>query len=406
MKAFILAAGEGTRMRPLTENTPKPVLPVGGKPILQHLVDNIEEKVDEIIILVGWKDEEIRDKISSSKVDIRYARQDELLGTADAIKHAEKFVDDRFICMNGDVIIPKDILHDFIEFFSGKDGSVLGMASVENPESYGVIRTEGEKVEEIIEKPEDPTSDLVNAGLYGFDLDIFEAIEETKKSHRGEYEITDSLEILMDRSDLYGFEISKGEWYELSRPWELLSVNKDLMKNNLERVSEGKVEENVHIEGEVHISEGAVIREGAYIKGPVFIGEDAAIGPNCYIRPASYIGKDCKVGNAVEVKNSIIMEGTQIPHHNYVGDSVIGKDCNFGSGTKIANLRLDEKDIEVVHREEKIDSGRRKLGVIMGDDVKTGINSMIDPGTIIWERCFIGPGTVAEGEIGPGCKIK
>lgn len=406
MKAFILAAGKGTRMRPLTVNKPKPILPIGGKPILQHLVDNVEEKVDEIIILVGWENEKIRETITSDSAELNYVRQDELLGTADAISHAEKHVNDKFICMNGDVIIPKDTLHDFIDFFSEEDTSTIGMATVENPESYGVMITEGKKVVDIIEKPDEPNSDLVNAGLYGFDATVFQAIEETEKSSRGEYEITDSLKILMERSELKGFELPEGSWHELSRPWELLSTNKKIMNDQLERNIEGDVEDNVHIEGEVHISKNASVKEGAYLKGPIYIGENAEIGPNCYIRPATHIGEGCKVGSAAEVKNSIVMKGTQVPHHNYIGDSVIGEDCNFGSGTKVANLRLDEKEIPVIHREERVDSGRRKLGVIMGDDVKTGINSMINPGTVIWEKSFIGPGTIAKGEIDPGSKIQ
>jgi len=404
MKAFILAAGKGTRMRPLTVNTPKPLLPVGGKPILQHLIDNIEERVDEIIILIGWKGEKIKETVHSEKAKIKFTRQEKLLGTADAINHAEKFMDDSFICMNGDVIVPKSSLHEFIDFFEEKENSTIGMARVEDPESYGVVITEGDEVTDIIEKPKKPKSNLINAGLYGFTTDIFKAIEETEKSSRGEYEITDSLQILIDQK-LLGFEI-KDKWYELSRPWDLLSANKELMEQTLEENIKGDVENNVHIEGKVYVSEGASIKKGAYLKGPIYIGKKAEIGPNCYIRPATYIGNNCKVGNAVEVKNSIVMEGTQIPHHNYVGDSVIGKDCNFGSGTKVANLRLDEKEITVVHQEKKVDTKRRKLGVIMGDDVKTGINSMIDPGTIIWQKSFIGPGTVADGEIGPESKIQ
>ncbi|MBS3782602.1 MAG: NTP transferase domain-containing protein [Candidatus Thermoplasmatota archaeon] len=405
MKAFILAAGKGTRMRPLTVNTPKPLLPVGGKPIIQHLIDYIEDKVDEIIILIGWKGEKIKEAVKSEEATIKFTRQEELLGTADAIGHAEEFIDDRFICMNSDIIIPKKSLHDFVDFFADKDTSTVGMAEVEDPESYGVLITEGEKITKIKEKPKKPESNLVNAGLYGFTTDIFEAIEKTEKSPRGEYEITDSLQILIERSSLKGFEMSE-EWYELSRPWDLLQTNRELMDQTLEKKLEGEVEDNVHIEGKVHVSKGAVIREGAYLKGPIYIGEGAKIGPNCYIRPASYIGKDCKVGNASEVKNSIVMEGTQVPHHNYIGDSVIGKDCNFGSGTKVANLRLDEKEISVIHHEQRIKTGRRKLGIIMGDDVKTGINSMFDPGTIIWQKSFIGPGTIAKGEIGPESKIQ
>ena len=107
----------------------------------------------------------------------------------------------------------------------------------------------------------------------------------------------------------------------------------------------------------------------------------------------------------MDVKNSIIMAGTHIPHHNYVGDSVIGERCNLGAGTKVANLRFDNRPIRVSMKGEKVDSGLRKLGVIMGDDVKTGINAMIEPGTIIWERSIIGVGAIAKGSIAPDSKV-
>jgi bifunctional UDP-N-acetylglucosamine pyrophosphorylase/glucosamine-1-phosphate N-acetyltransferase len=107
----------------------------------------------------------------------------------------------------------------------------------------------------------------------------------------------------------------------------------------------------------------------------------------------------------VEVKNSIIMAKTHIPHHNYVGDSLVGERCNFGAGTKVANLRFDDRHVKVTFKGELIDSGRRKLGVIMGDDVKTGINAMIDAGTIIFENSIVGPGAVVRGTVGPGSKM-
>jgi bifunctional UDP-N-acetylglucosamine pyrophosphorylase/glucosamine-1-phosphate N-acetyltransferase len=112
-----------------------------------------------------------------------------------------------------------------------------------------------------------------------------------------------------------------------------------------------------------------------------------------------------KVGASVEVKNSIIMAKTHVPHHNYVGDSLIGERCNFGAGTKVANLRFDDRPVKVTFKGQLIDSGRRKLGVIMGDDVKTGINAMIDPGTIIFENTFVGPGAVVRGNVGPGSRV-
>ncbi|HLE46047.1 MAG TPA: glucose-1-phosphate thymidylyltransferase, partial [Thermoplasmata archaeon] len=116
-------------------------------------------------------------------------------------------------------------------------------------------------------------------------------------------------------------------------------------------------------------------------------------------------GRGCKVGNGCEVKNSILMDGTHVPHQNYVGDSILGERCNLGAGTKVANLRLDEETVKVPWKGQLLDTGLRKLGVIMGDDVKTGINASIDVGTIVGEETFIGPGAVARGTIAPRSRI-
>jgi bifunctional UDP-N-acetylglucosamine pyrophosphorylase/glucosamine-1-phosphate N-acetyltransferase len=149
-------------------------------------------------------------------------------------------------------------------------------------------------------------------------------------------------------------------------PWHLLNANELLMKNVKGKIS-GTVQKYATIEGSVQVGKGSIIRNGAYIIGPVIIGENCDIGPNCYIRPSSSIGNNCKIGNAVEVKNCIVMNHSNIPHHNYVGDSIIGENCNLGSGTKVANLRLDNKNIYTIVKGDRIETGRRKLGVIMGD---------------------------------------
>jgi len=175
---------------------------------------------------------------------------------------------------------------------------------------------------------------------------------------------------------------------------------RDISKEN-----NGKMQKNVIIENNVQIGKGTTVKNGAYIIGPMIIGEDCEIGPHCLIRPSTYVGDGCKVGGASEVKNSIIMNGSHVPHHNYVGDSVIGERCNLGSGTKIANLRLDEKEIKVAYKGQEIDTGLRKLGAIIGDDVKTGINASIDVGTIIGENAFIGPGAMVKGVVAPNSRI-
>jgi len=155
------------------------------------------------------------------------------------------------------------------------------------------------------------------------------------------------------------------------------------------------------IRGEVYIGEGTRVRSGSYIVGPVAIGNGCDLGPNCYIRPATSLGDGCRVGSAVEVKNSIVMRGSRIPHHNYVGDSVLGENCNLGAGTKIANLRLDGEDIEIAG----VGTGRRKLGAIIGDGVETGINTTINVGSLIGDNARIGPGAVVSGVVLPDSRI-
>lgn len=196
----------------------------------------------------------------------------------------------------------------------------------------------------------------------------------------------------------------KEGWLDVGRPWDLLKANNILMSSIKGRI-DGTVEAGAYLKGEVVVEKGALVRSGAYIEGPCYISEGCDIGPNCYIRPSTCLGRDVRVGASVEVKNSIIMAGSHIPHHNYVGDSIIGERCNLGAGTKVANLRFDDGQVKVAYKGELIPSGRRKLGVIMGDDVKTGINSMIDAGTVICENSIIGPGAIAHGHIAPGSKV-
>lgn len=407
MKGYILAAGEGLRMRPLTANIPKPLLPVAGRPFLEHNIMAMREAgVKDIILLVGWRAHRIREHFGDGRefgVRIEYIEQKERLGTAHAIGMVKDMVDGPFLCLYGDIVVPKESMRGIIAHHRKVKGSVMALTTVEDPRRYGSIVAEDGVVKEIIEKAEVPPSNTINAGAYVLEPDIFEAIAETRKSARGEYEITDSFKIMMARSHLFAFNL-QGEWIDVARPWDLLEANRILM-SDLEPSIEGEISDRATILGSVRLGKGSKVLPGSYIQGPVTIGRDCEIGPNAYIRPSTSIGDGCKIGSAVEIKNSIIMNHTKVPHLSYVGDSVIGERCNLGAGTKVANLRLDEKEVQVVVDGRRMGSGRRKLGAIIGDDVKTGINASIDVGTIIGEGTMIGMGAVARGTISPGSRI-
>ena len=407
MKALVLAAGEGTRLRPLTSNIPKPLLPVAGKPFLSHVFSALQSAgVSEIALLVGWKANRIKEYYGNGSelgLKITYLEQRERLGTANAIGHAEGSIDEPFFVVNGDVVISDTDVKAMRAMFERTGRTVLGAVTVDDPSQFGVIEEKDGKLVRIIEKPKNPPSDLINAGIFVFTPDIFEQIRKTPRSIRGEFEITDTITTLAKHEEVLIHRMMT-EWIDVGRPWDLLTAN-DIFMSRLVGRCEGEVEENVVMKGEVVVEEGARIRSGSYITGPVYIAKGCDIGPNCYVRPGCCFGPNVRIGASVEIKNSIVMAGTHIPHHNYVGDSVIGERCNLGAGTKVANLRFDDKNVRVSFKGELIDSGRRKLGVIMGDDVKTGINAMIDAGTIIWERSIIGPGALAKGNIGPDSRV-
>jgi UDP-N-acetylglucosamine diphosphorylase/glucosamine-1-phosphate N-acetyltransferase len=399
LKAVILAAGEGHRMRPLTSHRPKVMLPIANKPIVEHLMLEVKAAgISDFVFVVGYCDEQVREYFGSGEkwgVSIIYSEQRKQLGTADAIRNVEGAVDGNFLVINGDVIIGQDD----IKRLKSKKYSAMGIIEVKDPRGLGMVELSGGKVIGIYEKTAAPPSLMANTGLYLFTPEIFEAISKTGKSPRGEYEITDSLQILMGTGNGLHYQELKS-WLDLSYPWDLLRANESMLAG-LKPQNLGIVEDNVVLKGAVAIGKATVIKSGSYIEGPVIIGEECAIGPNCYIRASTAIADGCHIGAAVEVKNSIIMRGSKIPHLNYVGDSVIGEKCNLGAGTKIANLRLDKGNIRI----SGIDTRRRKLGAIIGDNVETGINASINVGSVIGDKSFIGPGALAHGVIKPGSRI-
>ncbi|MFO8051947.1 MAG: sugar phosphate nucleotidyltransferase [Thermoplasmatota archaeon] len=408
MKALVLAAGQGTRMGPLTENRPKPMLPVAGKPFLEHTINALRDAgVTEVQVLTGYHGISIKDYFgngSSFGVRMDYIVQPRRLGTAHAISMASEAMDGPFLCLNGDVIVSGQLIEEMLRLFEAKKDTIMTLVEVKDTSRFGLVHVEGDRVIGIKEKSGEDMPGLINGGIYLFTEDIFKAVAETPISPRGEYEITQSIEILMEAHNVRAY-IPREEWVDIGSPWDLLNAHEVYMEK-LESGLEGKVEAGVTIKDDVFIAKGALVKSGTYMEGKVYIDEGAVIGPNSYIRGSTYIGKDARVGAASEVKNSIIMDRSNIPHHNYVGDSIIGSDCNLGSGTKVANLRLDDANVPVTIKGEKVDSGRRKLGVIIGDDVKTGINATLDPGTMIYSGTRIGPGSKASGTIGKDSRVQ
>ena len=398
MRALILAAGKGERLEPLTETQPKAMLPLLGKPLLQHVVEAVRDAgIREITIVIGYLGEAIRSHFGDGSelgVEISYAVQERRLGTAHAV--AQVRFDEDFLVLNGDTLVSSKDIERLISAHSGS--ATLACLRVQDARSYGVVTLDKEgRVKKIVEKPSEPESNLINAGIYVFSPEVFDAIEKTPISPRGEYEITSTLELLIREGEVKGVEIG-GRWLDIGTPWNYLDASRALLEEMPHRIA-GEVEGRVSIRGRVYLAEGAVIKSGSYIEGPVYIGRGSVIGPHAYLRSFSSIGENCRIGNAVEVKNSIIMDGTHIAHLSYVGDSIIGRNCNFGAGAKVGNLRLDNANVKMRIKGELVDTGRRKMGAVIGDNVKLGLNVMINAGRKIGSGSFIGPSIIVYRDV-------
>ncbi|MEM2105941.1 MAG: sugar phosphate nucleotidyltransferase [Candidatus Bathyarchaeia archaeon] len=408
MKAVVLAAGEGVRLQPITLTRPKHMIKVGGKPLLEHCLSAVKASgINEVLIVTHYMGNVIREYFGDGKnfgLKIEYAEQNAVLGTGNAVSVAEPFVDKDFLLVYGDLLFSKEAVTKVLNAYKKAEAvsAVMSVVPVDNPENYGMVELDEEgKVKKLVEKPkrsEAPTN-LANAGIYVFSTEIFEKTKETSASVRGEWEITDAISLLIkEKRNVIAAKISKEEWIDIGRPWDLLEANSWAL-TRMEHKVLGKIEDGAHLIGPVTVAESARVRSGAYIEGPAFVDEESDIGPNCYIRPCTSVGKKVRIGNACEIKNSIIMDGVHIGHLSYVGDSIIGENCNLGAGTITANYRLDGKTVKMMVKDEVVDTGRRKLGAILGDNVKTGINALFMPGVKVGVNTWVGPNVVVSRDL-------
>ena len=393
MKAIILAAGKGTRMMPLTQKRPKPLLEIANKPILEYDLDALHGLVDEVLIVVGYKKETIMKYFGTKYkgMKLTYIIQKDVCGTGNAVLQCEPFVKGSFLVMNGDDIYPRKAMKDCLK----PKYSILGQ-EVTDPEKFGVLKTKGKCLDCIVEKPKKFVSNLANTNLHKVDDSVFSILKNMKKSTRGEYEFVDAVTELAKKEKVTC--VVTKEWRPVGYPWHLLEAN-EFFLGKIKNKRQGRIEKGVVIKGNVVIGKNTIIKSGVYMEGNIIIGENCKIGPNCFIRGSTAIGNNCHIGQAVEIKNSLIGAGSNVPHLSYVGDSIIGENVNFGAGSIVANLRHDNANMKTVINGKLIGTGRRKLGAIVGDDVHLGINTIIYPGRKIYAEKTTLPGEIIKKDV-------
>lgn len=398
MEAVVLAAGAGTRMRPLTLTCPKALLPVGGRPLVLHVLDRaVEAGATKLHLVVHHGAGMIRKSVGSGHqgVAVTFHEQGDARGTGHAVASLDPAPREPFLLLSADTLVGSADLKRLVKAAGQDNGLVVGAHRADDPRAYGALETRDAQLVHIHEKSDEPPSDLVNTGTYLFPPSIMDAVKKLKPSSRGEIELTDAVNAHAAQGNANVVEMET--WIDVGRPWDLLRANRAVLEAKREDagywVQEGFVGAGVQLEGPVRVEEGARVEAGSVIEGPVVVQADARVGPLAYVRAHSVIGEGCHVGAHTEIKNSLLFAGANAPHLNYVGDSILGARVNLGAGTVIANLRHDDANVPVtVAAKERLDSGRRKLGAILGDDVKTGINVSLDCGTVVGAGALLAPG--------------
>ena len=386
MQTVILAAGRGTRMRPLTDTRPKPMLPVAGKPLVAHTAGvAVDAGASELIVVVGYEGETVREFFGDSYrgVPATTVRQATQRGTADAVRAARDHLDGAFAVLNGDNLYTEGAMQQLFE-----NAPSMASITVDDPSNYGVLSLGDGRVTDIVEKPAEPPSNVANAGAYVFPPDAQEWLS-VEASERGEHELTDVAARVIEAFDVTPVELDR--WLDVGRPWELLAANEWKLAE-LDRHVAGDVAEDAHLRGSVVVEEGATVEPGAVVEGPALIRSGAHVGPNAYVRGHTLLAERTEVGHSVEIKNSVIMSDTAVPHLSYVGDSVLGRDVNLGAGTVVGNLRHDDQPVRLTVRGERVSTGRRKFGVVVGDGAKTGIDTSLNAGVTLSTGARTEPG--------------
>lgn len=330
IKGLILAAGEGSRLFPITYTRAKPLVPVAGRPILVYVVEKLRAVgIKHIGVVVNpLNGPEIESYLQSSYPEINWQIivQQQPLGLAHAVKVSHDFLKDSpFVMLLGDNLFSASLEELVSQMQSTKPDCVLQLREVKDPRAFGVAEVNGTKVIRLVEKPNEPRSNLAIAGIYGFSSKIFETIDTIKPSARGELEITDAIQALIEQNGNVVWSQLKGWWKDTGRREDLLSAN-SIILSSLNTENNG-ILKNCVCNGNVYIGKNSVIKRSC-IRGPVWIGDNclikgADIGPNVAIGNGCFI-KDC------EIEDSILMDGVEI--HGLIRvlcNSVIGNRCKL-----------------------------------------------------------------------------
>ncbi|WP_318570514.1 glucose-1-phosphate thymidylyltransferase [Salinigranum marinum] len=340
MKGVLLSGGTGSRLRPITHTGPKQLVPVANKPVLEYAIEDFKQAgITEIGVILGHKGrkeiQKLLDDGSNYGVDITYIVQGNSLGLAHAAGCAKDFVgDDDFVMYLGDNILKEGITNLVESFESGDYDAGIALQEVDNPQRFGIADLDDDgNVTRLIEKPDDPPTNFALIGMYVFSPKVFDAIETLEPSWRGELEITDAIQRLLDDGNAIDSHVVDGWWKDTGKPEDILHAN-HLVLEGLGHTVEGTIADCAEVSGRIELPASSTIESGAVVRGPVSIAENTTIESGTYIGPYTSIGANCVIANT-HLENSVIIGDSEITTSGKIVDSLIGRAAQIGSAADL-----------------------------------------------------------------------
>ena len=340
MKGVLLSGGTGSRLRPITHTGPKQLVPVANKPVLEYAVEDLKGAgITEIGVILGNKGrDEIQELLgdgSTYDVDITYIVQGNPLGLAHAAGCARDFVgDDDFVMYLGDNILKSGVTELVESFESGDYGAGIALQEVDDPQAFGIADVDGQgNVTELVEKPDHPPTNLALIGMYVFSPAVFDAIDDLEPSWRGELEITDAIQSLLEDGHAIDSHTVTGWWKDTGKPEDILEANRLVLEDRFLETA-GVVEDGAETDGRIELADSSVIEDGAVVRGPVSIAENTTIGSGTYIGPYTSIGADSTL-EGIHIENSVVIGDSDITATGRIVDSLLGRSADIESADEL-----------------------------------------------------------------------
>lgn len=382
--AVVLAAGEGSRLRPLTRYRPKPMLPVANRPIIEYVIDALlTTTISEIIVVVGHQHRRIQDHLMQRypDVEVTYVRQHNQLGSGDALTQVVDGVSGPFVVVNGDNVIDATMVRETITEYQNDDvAATVAVAQSDKASEYGTVCTENERITTILEQEEGADQGRINVGVYVFDTGIFDALGRTT-IRSGELSLTAAIPSLPGEVTP---AVPDGVWYDPAYPWDLLSISEQLQDAHPDLVGGP--------EDRPAIAETARIHDAAVVEDHVLVGPGCEVSPGAVLRKGTCLHSDVRVGSNSVIKRSLVGADTTIGPNSVLRDTVVGEKVNLGEATTAPGGPADFVVQDSLHRNQQ-------LGSLVSDRADVGANVSLAPGSRIGPNARVPHGNTVPGGI-------